>query len=300
MKLYSLILLLIVVLVACNQTEPSHENQTQHRLFYDEEVLAQLKDARIEEASGIAESLRYPDHFWIHNDSGDEARLFLVNTQGKTIVTLVLQGIQNRDWEDIATGPGDEPNESYIYVGEIGDNNAQYTYKNIYRLKEPVFDNLNEGQIVVSDAVETITFNYQDGSRDAETVMVDPQTNDIYIVSKREDQVQVYVLEYPQSLSDTLVLPIIKTLPFTRVTAGDISADGSEIVIKTHTTIYYWKRNDSESISEALTQKAKLLPYYKEPQGEAIAWLKDGSGYMTVSEKSENDIVPVLYLYKRK
>lgn len=185
-------------------------------------------------------------------------------------------------------------------MGEIGDNNAQYTYKNIYRLKEPVLNNLNKGQFIVSDAVETITFNYQDGSRDAETVMVDPQTNDIYIVSKREDQVQVYLLEYPQSLTDTLVLPVIKTLPFTRITAGDISANGLEIVIKTHTAIYYWKRNDSESISEALTQKAKLLPYYKEPQGEAIAWLKDGSGYMTVSEKSENDIVPVLYLYKRK
>ena len=300
MKLISMNLLLMVVLVACNQTEPSLENQNQHRLFYDEEVLAQLKDARIDEASGIAESLRYPDHFWVHNDSGDEARLFLINRQGETIVTLILQGITHRDWEDIATGPGVEQGESYIYVGEIGDNGAQHTYKNIYRLKEPVLANLNEGQNVLSGAVETITFSYLDGNRDAETLMVDSQTKDIYIVSKREERVQVYLLEYPQTLTDTLVLPVVQTLPYTRVTAGDISADGSEIILKTLTSVYYWKRNNTETIPEALGRQAERLPYFMEPQGEAIAWLKDGSGYITVSETSNANVIPILYFYRRK
>lgn len=300
MRLISMNLFLMVVLVACNQTEPSLENQNQHRLFYDEEVLAQLKDARIDEASGIAESLRYPDHFWVHNDSGDEARLFLLNRQGETIVTLILQGITHRDWEDIATGPGVEQGESYIYVGEIGDNGAQHTYKNIYRLKEPVLANLNEGQNVLSGAVETITFSYLDGNRDAETLMVDSQTKDIYIVSKREERVQVYLLEYPQTLTDTLVLPVVQTLPYTRVTAGDISADGSEIVLKTLTSVYYWKRNNTETIPEALGRQAERLPYFIEPQGEAIAWLKDGSGYITVSETSNANVIPIFYFYRRK
>lgn len=300
MRLVSMNLLLMVVLVACNQTEPSLENRNQHRLFYDEEVLAQLKDARIDEASGIAESLRYPDHFWVHNDSGDEARLFLINRQGETVVTLILQGTTHRDWEDIATGPGVEQGESYIYVGEIGDNGAQHTYKNIYRLKEPVLANLNEGQNVLSGAVETITFSYLDGNRDAETLMVDSQTKDIYIVSKREERVQVYLLEYPQTLTDTLVLPVVQTLPYTRVTAGDISADGSEIVLKTLTSVYYWKRNNTETIPEALGRRAERLPYFIEPQGEAIAWLKDGSGYITVSETSNANVIPILYFYRRK
>lgn len=300
MRLVSMNLLLMVVLVACNKTEPTLKNRDQHRLFYDEEVLAQLKDARIDEASGIAESLRYPDHFWVHNDSGDEARLFLINRQGETVVTLILQGITHRDWEDIATGPGVEQGESYIYVGEIGDNGAQHTYKNIYRLKEPVLANLNAGQNVLSGAVETITFSYLDGNRDAETLMVDSQTKDIYIVSKREERVQVYLLEYPQTLTDTLVLPVVQTLPYTRVTAGDISADGSEIVLKTLTSVYYWKRNNTETIPEALGRQAERLPYFMEPQGEAIAWLKDGSGYITVSETSNANVIPILYFYRRK
>jgi hypothetical protein len=40
------------------------------------------------------------------------------------------------------------------------------------------------------------------------------------------------------------------------------------------------------------------LPYTKEPQGEAIGWLRDASGYVTVSEKKDN-ITPLIYLYKR-
>nr|MBI1228798.1 hypothetical protein [Cytophagales bacterium] len=293
-------LLFFTSLSACQTAEPPIDNLNQHPLFYDGQVVSKLKDSRVDEASGLAESIRYPGHFWTHNDSGDEAILFLVNMQGQTVVTLSIEGATNRDWEDIATGIGTTEGESYIYVGEIGDNYTQYPYKHIYRLKEPQLDNLNEGQNLLSGPVETITFSYADGNRDAETVMVDPQTNDIYIVSKREDQVHLYLMEYPQSLTDTLVLPVVQTLPFTRITAGDISADGSEIVIKSITQVYHWKRADKESISATLKRMAERLPYFIEPQGEAIAWLKDGSGYMTLSEESITKVVPSLYFYKRK
>lgn len=284
---------------ACTSSEPSSEERDQHPLFYDEIVLAQLKDIRIDEASGLAESMLYPGHFWIHNDSGDDARLFLVNNNGETVVTMSLQGITHRDWEDIATAPG-APGEHYIYLGEIGDNDAKYPHKNIYRLQEPVLPNLTIGQTLVSGPVSSITFQYEDGNRDAETVMVDPLTNNIYLITKRENQVQVYVVEHPQTLTDSLLLPVIQTLPFTRVTAGDISADGFEIIIKTLMAVYYWQRKGTEPIHETLARPATRLPYLVEPQGEAIAWLKDGSGYITVSEKANQVMAPKIYFYKRK
>ena len=36
----------------------------------------------LEEMSGIVPSRRYPGIFWVHNDSGDEARLFAIRADG--------------------------------------------------------------------------------------------------------------------------------------------------------------------------------------------------------------------------
>jgi len=57
----------------------------------------------LNEISGMAASVKNPDCFWVHNDSGDEARLYLINTDGSIVstVNLVTDHTDNRDWEDI-------------------------------------------------------------------------------------------------------------------------------------------------------------------------------------------------------
>jgi hypothetical protein len=80
---------------------------------------------------------------------------------------------------------------------------------------------------------------------------------------------------------------------------GDISADGKEILVKNLTHVYYYKRRDGESIPDALSRPGERLPYIKEPQGESIAWLRNGSAYLTVSEKKDG-ITPVIYKYLRR
>ena len=52
--------------------------------------------------------------------------------------------------------------------------------------------------VTLSD-VETFTLQYPDGPRDAETLMVDPLSGDIYIVSKRDTVLHIYRAAYPQS-----------------------------------------------------------------------------------------------------
>jgi hypothetical protein len=67
---------------------------------------------------------------------------------------------------------------------------------------------------------ETIIFQYPDGDRDAETLMIDPRTKDLYVVSKREASARVYRAAYPQSSSETITLEQVATLPFGGVVAG--------------------------------------------------------------------------------
>ena len=77
----------------------------------------------ISEMSGLAKSRRYADVYWMHNDSGDRARLFAVDGEGKIIIPgfmrsfyygeqeeadknpwpgLIIETAVNIDWEDIA------------------------------------------------------------------------------------------------------------------------------------------------------------------------------------------------------
>jgi hypothetical protein len=188
---------------------------------------------------------------------------------------------------------GPDPDLNYVYVGEIGDNEARYSNIFIYRFPEP--DQFIEGMEIEP---EKLKLTYPDGARDAETLMVDPLSKDIFILSKRDSLNVLYKTTQDAFEKNEAVLERIMELPITMSVAGDISVDGKEILIKNYFTVYYWTRNENESVDQALMRDPLILPYKPEPQGEAIAFHPNGNSYFTLSEKRFN-IDPVLYRYNR-
>ncbi|NJO01603.1 MAG: hypothetical protein HC880_07865 [Bacteroidia bacterium] len=257
-----------------------------------------IDDQALVEASGLAYSRQMPGKLWAHNDSGDESRLFLLNEQGKVQGTLSLPGIEARDWEDMALGPGPQPGVNYLYIGEIGDNKAQYSTKTIYRLPEPDLagEKASFQKKADKQQIESIRFRYPDGNRDAESLMIDPLARDLFVVSKREDSVRVYRAAFPQATNKVITLEKVGQLHFTKATAGDISADGQKILIKNYANLYYWQRKPGESVADALKRPPVRLPYTREPQGEAVAWQPDATAFFTLSEEREG-VKPQLYRY---
>ena len=267
----------------------------------DEKLFSKAKDKgqieqRLVEASGLAASIQNPGCLWAVNDSDNPAEVFLIDSLAITKLVCKLQGINNRDWEDIAIGPGPKPGKKYVYVAEIGDNNAKYDFKYLYRFEEPSVKNGAEQTIT---DVETLIVKLPDGKRDTETLMIDPTTNDLYIVSKREEKARVYLQKYPYP-KDTLRPVKVLELPFNWVTSGAISQDGREVLIKNYPTIYYWKRTNEKSLVELLAKTPKEIPYDPEPQGEAICFTIDKSGFYTISETREGKPLAQLKFYKRK
>ena len=128
--------------------------------------------------------------------------------------------------------------------------------------------------------------------------MVDPLTKNFYLISKRESAVRLYEIKFPFE-RDTLQAVKLSKLPFTDIVAADISPDGREILLKSYSEIFYWKRQDNESIAEVLKRNPIKIDYEREPQGEAIAWKLDGSGFYTLSE-SKIIVGGNLYFFKRK
>jgi len=250
-------------------------------------------DQRLEEASGLVASVANPGFLWTINDSGNPPEVFLIDRQAKTRLVCTLSSVRNRDWEDIAIGAGPNPSKKYIYVADIGDNWAQNEFKFIYRFEEPTLKSQTKITITQYD---TLILSMPDGKRDAETVLIDPFTNDLFLISKKEDSVALYTTPYPFS-KGTIVLRKVMVLPFTRIVAGSISKDGTQILLKTYVNVYYWKRTPQESLAEALARKPIALPYDREQQGEAIAWADSGDEFYTLSEGTMGSSADLL-MYK--
>ncbi|MBW3469637.1 hypothetical protein [Arthrospiribacter ruber] len=254
------------------------------------------------EASGIVVSIANPGYIWTHEDKNNTNEIFLLDAEtGETVASYELQGIFNRDWEDIEIGPGPVEGTNYIYLGEVGDNDRVYRDYKIYRFVEPVFSESHRGNknTIQNAEIEIITFEYPDRLRhDVETLLLDPWTKDLFLVTKRDFFSIIYVLPYPQSTDEPMEAIKVGEFPFTRAVGGNISLDGKEMLIKTYDFIFHWERNENEDMVEFFTKIPKLAPYNPaEPQGEAICF-DENKGYYTLSEFS-NAIVPVLYYYER-
>lgn len=262
-------------------------------------VLGTVDNKQIDEASGIAVSRRHPQHIWTHNDSGDHNRIFLVGPSGEDIGTFRVENTGNRDWEDTAIGPGPEAGIDYLYIADIGDNRAQYDVKRVFRFPEPdVTEYANVPGVPWLPAADMIQFTYPGAPVDAETFMIDPITKDFFVVTKAAFPTKVFIARYPQKIDEVFEIELLGTLPFTEATAGDISPDGSKILIKTKTHVFMWTRNRGESIRNAFLRSPVRVPYYPEPQGEAIGWSPDGKSYFTISEA--RSVPVIMYRYDEK
>ncbi len=267
-------------------------------LFAKPKQVGVLTDAGLIEASGLAPSKQNPGYLWTEEDSGNPNQIQLLDGTGKIVARYTLTGFPNQDWEDIAVGPGPEPGKSYVYLAEIGDNKLRYPTKTIYRFPEPT---LAGKSLPVSEnitAPDVISLSLPDGPKNAEAILVDQVTLDLYILSK-EDRSVLYKATYPQSLTQTTVMQRLLAMPFDQVTSAGISPDNREILIRTYGQVFRYLRQAGESVVDALKRAPRLIPIANEPQGEAIGWAADGSGYYTTSEKP--DATPqAIYFYKRK
>ena len=275
-------------------------------LFAERVDLGLVKLDKIDEASGVASSKNNKNLVWAHNDSGDLSKIYAIGLDGSHLGILRLSGILPRDWEDICIGPGPEDNTDYLYIADIGDNFSNRNKKIIHRIKEPVieFDSLQTPFNIKTKDFETIVFKYPDGNRDAEALMIDPLTKDLFILSKRESSVHLYRLAYPQSVSSINIAEKIGSLTISperryyrsdQVTSADISRDGQKILIKTYYNVILIERPKEDSMSSILSSKQRNLYYIREIGGEAVCWRWDQEGYYTISEEAKNRSAHLYY-----
>ena len=255
-------------------------------LLFDSIPAGKVLQPIVNEISGIADSKANAGYLWGQEDSGNPPQVYLIRRDGTLAKTIYIKGIANRDWEDMAVSGND------LFIAETGDNGLAYTEYHFYKFPEP---------LATTDTVRNVAnirFNYADGPHDAEAFLIDPVLKDIYILTKRDQPSRIFKLAYPYSLTSLNTATEVGTLPYSGVVSATISADGKEILVKTYPAVFYYKRNNGESIPQALQKAGTSLPYKIEPMGEAVTFANDQSGFFTLSEKGFGSTVN-LYFYKR-
>ena len=263
-------------------------------------------EADVNESSGLVVSRHNDGILWTHNDDTNDNRLFALSTDG-TVRAVFTVGSGARDPEDIAIGPGPVPGIDYLYWGDIGDNGSGRSTVFVKRVPEPVVHADQAPATGTLADVEVITLSYPSGAdapshKDSETLLVDPLSGDIFLVTKRTSPNRVYVAPYPQSTTSTTTMTFVTDIAVNaQSTGGEISADGSLIVVRKYTgsnpDIYIWHRGPGVSVGEAMAAPPCAYDMLNwERQGEAIGWNPDGGGFYTVSEdESAGAQIPIWY-----
>ncbi len=272
-------------------TTPGAADATAARLCAGSVPVSQgtIAASQLVEISGVVASRDHANVLWVHNDSGDSARLFATTTSGASLGTYPLSGASANDWEDIALGPGPTAGVDYLYVGDIGDNGGSRSEIQVYRVAEPN----PSGAGFTLNGVATLRLRYPDGPRDAETLLVDPGNGDLYVVSKTiAGTSRVYRAAAPVDAGPT-TMTLVRQLALgnnREVTAGDIAPNGQAIVLRTYTRVHVFARPSGQALSAAFESTPCEAPAASEPQGEAIAVDPDSRGFTTISEGTNEPI----------
>ena len=209
-------------------------------------------DPRVIESSGLVDAGRL---LFTINDSGDGPYVYAVDS--RTGVTTAVTTYSRDDVTDVeAIAPG---RRGTLWVGDLGDNRGDRDEVDVYRLRPA-----DRTGAVVSTRYR---FRYPDGARDAETLLVDPRSGRLLVVSKSVFGGTVY--RAPARLDPT---GVNRLHPFAGVeglvTDGAFFPDGKHVVLRTYDSASTYSYPDF-----ALVGTVRLPD---QDQGEGIAVGGDG------------------------
>ncbi len=265
-------------------------------------LLARFEVPGLTESSGLAASRANPGVLWTHNDSGSGADLYAIRLNGKLAGRWTVPGVKAYDWEDIALGPAPQTRQWFLYIGDIGDNQAARDSVAVYRVREP---DLNS-PIRTTAPAEVLRFRYPDGPHNAEAMIVHPQSGDLYIITKARGQdgkTRVYKASAPLSAKRTATLKAMSALDFPgqsiftlitgRVTGAAISPDGRRVML----CDYFggWEATIPAAAKFDSIWKKTWTPVDlgERQQGESVSYSLDGNSVFATSEGTVMPLIEV-------
>ena len=247
-----------------------------------------MEHEALAEVSGIVKSGR-GDFYWVHNDSGDSARLFAIEANGTPIrpgwlgVSIAdwqghpVANAVNFDWEDIALADG------VLYIADVGNNGNARRDLGVYVVNEP-----DPQAVQQMRALTYWPLRYPDQQDypgdvwhfDCEAVFV--ADGKLYFLTKHRQSRQfrsqqagtkLYRLDSFHTDRENVLTPIGQRDDVLSATAADLSPSGDRLVVATYTALWLFERPASgDNWLAGKAWKSELDESLWRRQLEAIAW----------------------------
>ena len=300
---------------ACSRADLVSVSQSENALYVDTDsmgvapisvrAIAVHARADLVENSAALMSRAQPGIIFTINDSGNEPLLFALDTTGADRGAWRVVGASNVDWEAAALGPCPSVDASArtthssgcIYIGDTGDNNAVYTQRAIYRVREPGAQATGFSGAL---ATERLDYRYPDRPHDVEAMYV-AADGTVTLITKRplEDARghlrPALVFSLPNAFwgSDTTAvaqlvdsLPIVPgSAPRRLITDASLSTDGRLLAVRTYAQIYVFATDSSNARVRSTVRPAICnIAQIETVGGEGITWYADSSRLLLTSE----------------
>lgn len=237
-----------------------------------------IADEHLVEVSGIA--VDDAGTTWVVNDSGDAPRLYGIDGDGAVQVVSVT-GAEAVDWEDLAlarttAGP-------VLWIADTGGNLGERPTVQLYAVAVPA-----AGATEVE--ARRVDVTYPDGSHDVEALAALPD-GALLLITKDPGRAAAYRVDpsSPSAEAELLGTFVVGNGETTVVTGADVTADGSTVVLRTYGSVFLVPVDPGQPVLEALAltdRRCRGIPPL-ELQGEAVAFLPGGEGYVTMGEGTE-------------
>ena len=269
------------------------------------EKIATVSHPALGEMSGLSAS-SYPGVYWVHNDSGDEARIFAIRANAEVVVPRVIRhlfperstddwpgyAIDNAwqyDWEAMALSEG------VLYLADVGNNDNARRDLGVYVVSEP-----NPEYVTKTRALKFVPIRYPDQSHypadqwhfDCEAVFA--AGGRLYFLTKHrqpgqalswEPGTKLYRLDGLRTDRENVLKLIDRHDGVTLPTGADLSPDGRHLAVLTYT--HLWVFDKPRRGDRWLQGTARVLALDREQvkQNEAIAWENERTLLMTNEQR---------------
>ena len=276
---------------------------------YRLEVSHRVEFEPISEMSGI---VRNPldGSFWVHNDSGDEPRLFALDAEGRVQIPeslgddfhgeepetgrepwpgVFIENAVNQDWEDV-TSDG-----TNLYIADTGNNRNARRDLGIYVVP---WESLRNTQTASATRFIPVHYPEQTGfpplERHFDSESLFFADGSLYAITKHRESfpnqrmqpgANLYRLD-SQSESESNALTLIDHHPeLTAATAAELSPDGNTLAVLSYTAVWLFER-PAECDTWLSAPSSRLpLDVNAARQVEAIAWLDSNTLIVTNEQR---------------